>query len=110
MSHEDIYVNDINNRFPSLTLIKSIDESITTFELLNGAIVVARASAGSAEDAVFKLRSSVVGSFDILPILTPQQRDAIGDIEVGQQIMQLSSGVIKKQFFNGQNWRTVTDT
>ena len=110
MNHEDIYVDDIGNRFPNHTLVKSIDESITSFELSNGGTVLARASAASAEDAIFKLRSSVIGSFDILPILTSTQRDDLTDVEIGQQIIILVGSTHRKQFFNGSDWRTVSDT
>ncbi len=105
MNREDIYVHDINNRFPNNTLIKSIDESLTTFEFLNGATIIARSTAGSAEDAIFKLRSTVVGNFDILPILTTQQRDALTDVDIGQQIILKGGKHLRKQFFNGQSWK-----
>ncbi len=110
MNHEDIYVNDINNRFPNRTLIKTINGSLTTFEFLNGATIIARSTAGSAEDAVFKLRSTIVGSFDILPILTATQRDDLTDVDIGQQIIILIGSTHRKQFFNGASWRTMTDT
>jgi len=110
MNHEDIYVNDIGNRFPNHTLVKSVDESITSFELSDGATIIARASAASAEDAIFRISVSVIGSFDILPILTSVQRDDLTDVDIGQQIIVLTGGAHRKQFFNGASWRTITDT
>lgn len=109
MNHEDIYINDIKNRFPNFTLTKSINESITTFELLDGTTVVARASGGNSAGTMFKLRFNLIGGLDILPLLTPTQREQLTKLTRGQEILTLmNNGKYRIEFYDGTVWKTIT--
>lgn len=105
--NEDIYVNDIRNRFPTFTLTKSINGSLTFFELKDGSTIIARARGAGSGNVIFKLRSVVVGAVDILPIQTPTQRDNLTGLTKGQHIIVDSDGKHQVEFYDGAVWKIV---
>ena len=101
--HEELYKKDLENRFPSDTIVRVVTGSLVTYQRKNGSTVLTEFTAGDAETAVFELRRGLVGGEDVFPELTTQQRDALTNVEPSTPIINISVGR-ELEIFNGTNW------
>jgi len=111
MPNETIYKNDMQNRFPTYSLTKTVTGAITKYELKDGGTVIASAKAGDAGAAIFKLREQMGLGIEIPPLLTETQRNALTGVTKGQPLLvDRGSGVHVQQFHDGTGWKTITHT
>jgi len=111
MFNETIYKNDVENRFPSYTLNKTVRESIIKYELDDDGTIINFAESPDAGSAIFQLREKMGFGVEIPPLLTETQRNALTGIVTGQPIQtDRGSGIHVQQFYDGTAWKTITHT
>ncbi len=81
-----IYQYDIENRYPTYTLERTVNEDLISYTLKDtGDAIVAHARGMTDDQALLKMRNSLlVGGSGILPTLTSLQRADVTPI-LGQQ-------------------------
>ncbi len=94
--HKDIYIKDLENRFPDYDFTESRTGNLTTFEAANGGgTILSSTTRLSAEDAVCCVRKNLVGGAEVLPILTTVQIAALSDVCEGTNLFDSTAGRVK---------------
>lgn len=102
MANAQIYEYDLINRFPTYTFNTTVNGSLTTFEALDGATIMATATTGDLFSAVFQVRSNLVGGNEVFSVLTTTQRNALIGTLDGEVILNLTTTAIER--FESASW------
>jgi hypothetical protein len=91
----EIYMKDLENRFPDYTFRETRIDSMTKFEAIDRGDVIASSTNLTLSDAVFIVRTNLVGGLEVTPMLTTSQIDNLKNVKIGTSIFDLTSKSIK---------------
>lgn len=104
MMNGDIYLADLQNRFPSgsgYTINETARGDMYCCEVVNG-VINGKHECGSRDDAIWNVRFNLVGSTDVLAKITTVQRDAATGLVEGQEIWNTTTAA--RETYIGGAW------
>jgi hypothetical protein len=91
---EAIYKYDLENRFPTYTFNETTVNDMHKFDAIDGATTVSTATKLTLAEAVYSVRTDLVGGTEVLPMLTMTQIGLLTSIDAGTNIYNSTSGCI----------------
>ena len=103
---KDLYIADLQNRFPGHTFVETMNESAVEVEFLDAALEVITHGIAQAEGVVVnayrQIRRQMLQGANPLFMVTTAERDALAGVAIGTIIDNMTTGGI--EVWGGSSW------